>query len=88
MSEATRRSLRTFVQSAVALAVVLPAIVDASGVAAGLPWAAGAAAAAAATLSRIMALESVQRLLPRPLRTGAGDGRQLAALLRSERRRG
>ncbi|MFD4589551.1 hypothetical protein [Streptomyces rubiginosohelvolus] len=87
MSEATRRSLRTFVQSAVALAVALPAIVDASGVAAGLPWAAGAAAAAA-TLSRIMALESVQRLLPRPLRTGADDGRELAALLRSERRRG
>ncbi|MFE2291000.1 hypothetical protein [Streptomyces sp. NPDC059452] len=87
MSEATRRSLRTLVQTAVALAVALPALVDASGVAEGLPWAAGAAAVAAA-LSRIMALDSVQRLLPRPLHTGADDGRELAALLRAERRRG
>ncbi|MFJ4969261.1 hypothetical protein [Streptomyces sp. NPDC088755] len=87
MSEATRRSLRTLVQTAVALLVALPALVDASGVAASLPWAAGAVAVAA-VLSRIMALESVQRLLPRSLRTGADDGRRLAELIRSERRRG
>ncbi|MGW9305595.1 MULTISPECIES: hypothetical protein [Streptomyces] len=87
MSEATRRSLRTLVQTAVALAIALPALVDASDVTESLPWAAGAVTAAA-VLSRIMALDSVQRLLPRPLRTGLDDGRALAALLRAERRRG
>ncbi|MFI1826317.1 hypothetical protein ACH41E_07655 [Streptomyces sp. NPDC020412] len=68
MSEAARRTARTVLQSAVGIAVVLPAIVDASGVPATLPWVAGALAVAA-TLARVMALDGVQRLLPPWLRT-------------------
>ncbi|MEU7134499.1 hypothetical protein [Streptomyces sp. NPDC046261] len=78
MSEATRRTLRTLLQTAVALAVVLPAIVDAAGIPATLPWVAGALTAAGA-LTRVMALPAVQILLPTWLRTeqpaGADRGR-------------
>ncbi|QDY78496.1 hypothetical protein [Streptomyces qinzhouensis] len=82
MSEAARRTARTVLQSAVGIAVALPAIVDASGLPATLPWVAGALAVSGA-LARIMALESVQRLLPawlgghhsRPAPEGAADGR-------------
>ncbi|MEO3974266.1 hypothetical protein [Streptomyces sp. CAU 1734] len=67
------------------IAVALPAIVGASGIPAALPWVAGALAVAGG-LARIMALDSVQRLLPPWLRTepaaprtasdtGAADGR-------------
>ncbi|MFI6286865.1 hypothetical protein ACIBCM_19310 [Streptomyces sp. NPDC051018] len=68
MSEATRRTVRTVLQSAVGIAVVLPAIADASGLPATLPWVAGALAVAGA-LTRIMAVDGVQRLLPPWLRT-------------------
>ncbi|MEU2850524.1 MULTISPECIES: hypothetical protein [Streptomyces] len=68
MSDATKRTLRTVLQTAVGLAVVLPAIVDASGVPATLPWVAGALAAAGG-LARVMALPAVQALLPAWLRT-------------------
>lgn len=71
MSEAARRTARTVLQSAVALAVVLPAVVDAAGLPATLPWVAGALAAAGA-LTRVMAVPAVQSLLPAWLRTTPG----------------
>ncbi|MFG2721584.1 hypothetical protein ACGFW5_25330 [Streptomyces sp. NPDC048416] len=79
MSEAAKRTLRTVVQTAVALAVALPALVDASGLPADLPWIAGALAVAGG-LARVMALPRVQALLPGWLSTegddtGAADGR-------------
>ncbi|MHC0429984.1 hypothetical protein ACX6XY_07325 [Streptomyces sp. O3] len=67
MSEATTRTLRTLLQTAVGLAVVLPSAVEASGLPATLPWVAGALTAAGA-LTRVMALPGVQALLPRWLR--------------------
>lgn len=73
MSDAAKRTARTVLQTAVAFAVVLPAIVDVSGIPATLPWVAGALAVAGA-LTRVMALPGVQRLLPRWLRT---DGPEL-----------
>ncbi|AZK95923.1 MULTISPECIES: hypothetical protein [Streptomyces] len=82
MSEAARRTARTVLQTAVGIAVALPAIVDASGLPATLPWVAVALAVSGA-LARIMALPSVQRLLPARLGgyrsehapEGAADGR-------------
>ncbi|GAA2715922.1 MULTISPECIES: hypothetical protein [Streptomyces] len=74
MSDATRRMLRTVLQTAVALALALPAIVDASGIPASLPWVAGALAVAGG-LARVMALPAVQALLPAWLRTGPSAGR-------------
>ncbi|MGW0361982.1 hypothetical protein [Streptomyces sp. NPDC002990] len=62
MSEAAKRTLRTVVQTALAIAVLLPAAVDASGIPATLPWVAGALAAA--VLTRLMAVPGVQALLP------------------------
>jgi hypothetical protein len=61
MSPATKRSIRTVIQTVVGLAVALPAIVDASGPGA-LPWAAGAVAVAGG-LARVMALPAVEQLL-------------------------
>ncbi|WP_374986318.1 hypothetical protein [Streptomyces fradiae] len=76
MSEAAKRTARTVLQSAVGIAVVLPAVVDAAALPETLPWVAGALAVAGA-LTRIMALDAVQRLLPSWLRTapGGADGR-------------
>ncbi|MFI8289278.1 hypothetical protein EAO71_28920 [Streptomyces sp. ms191] len=76
MSDAAKRTARTVLQSAVGIAVVLPAIVDASGIPETLPWVAGALAVAGA-LTRVMALPAVQTLLPSWLRSTAGgaDGR-------------
>ncbi|MFD7339289.1 hypothetical protein ACFV98_25230 [Streptomyces violascens] len=68
MSEAAKHALRTVLQTAVGLALALPAIVDASGVSASLPWVAGALAVAGG-LARVMALPAVQILLPGWLRT-------------------
>ncbi|MCF6523061.1 hypothetical protein [Streptomyces sp. JJ36] len=67
MSEAAIRTARTVLQTAVALAVVLPAVVEASGVPETLPWVAGALAVAGG-LARVMALPQVQAFLPRRLR--------------------
>ncbi|MFJ2892482.1 MULTISPECIES: hypothetical protein [unclassified Streptomyces] len=64
MSTAAKRTIRTVIQGAVGLAVVLPAIVDASGVPASLPWVAGALAVAGG-LARVMALPGVEALLDR-----------------------
>ncbi|MFF8830652.1 hypothetical protein [Streptomyces sp. NPDC015131] len=77
MSDAAKRTARTVLQTAVGIAVVLPAIVDASGVPATLPWVAGALAVAG-SLARIMALDAVQNLLPAWLSSaspGAADDR-------------
>ncbi|GGT31947.1 hypothetical protein [Streptomyces purpureus] len=68
MSDAAKRTARTILQTAVAIAVVLPAVVDASGIPASLPWVAGSLAVAGA-LTRVMALPVVQRLLPSWLRS-------------------
>ncbi|MFI5808870.1 hypothetical protein [Streptomyces sp. NPDC051561] len=68
MTDAAKRTARTIVQTAVALAVALPAIVDASGIPAALPWVAGALAVAGG-LARVMALPSVQSMLPAWIRT-------------------
>ncbi|CAM5699878.1 hypothetical protein [Streptomyces aurantiogriseus] len=70
MSEAAKRTLRTVLQTAVGLCVLLPAVVDAAGIPETLPWVAGALAAAAG-VTRAMALPAVQALLPGWLRTGA-----------------
>lgn len=71
MKDSTKRTIRTVVQTAVALAVLLPAIVDAAGIPATLPWVAGSLAAAGG-LARVMAIPGVQALLPGWLRTDDG----------------
>lgn len=68
MSDTAKRTARTVLQTAVGIAVVLPAIVDAADLPETLPWVAGALAVAGA-LTRVMALPGVQRLLPGWLRT-------------------
>ena len=89
MSEAVKRTLRTVLQTAVGLCVLLPTLVDTAGVPRTLPWAAGALAVAAA-VTRVMAVPGVQALLPAWLRTDApantdADLRSLAES-RTERR--
>ncbi|WP_435969298.1 hypothetical protein [Streptomyces sp. Qhu_M48] len=68
MSDADKRTLRTILQTALGIAVILPAIVNAAGIPQALPWVAGALAVAGG-LTRVMALPGVQRLLPGWLRT-------------------
>ncbi|MER8042272.1 hypothetical protein [Streptomyces sp. NPDC094032] len=67
MSEAAKRTARTVLQTAVGIAVVLPALVDASGIPATLPWVAAALTVAGA-LTRVMAYPALQVLLPSWLR--------------------
>ncbi|MEV6614274.1 hypothetical protein AB0N31_10700 [Streptomyces sp. NPDC051051] len=90
MQDSTKRTARTILQTAIGIAVVLPAVVDASGIPAALPWVAGALAIAGG-FTRVMAVPGVQRLLPGWLRTD-GAGRQdddvLAALKRAGRESG
>ncbi|MFD3911189.1 hypothetical protein [Streptomyces sp. NPDC058603] len=64
MSPAAKRTVRTIIQGAVAFAVALPAIVDASGIPESLPWVAGALAVAGG-LARTMALPQVEAILDR-----------------------
>ncbi|WP_031487610.1 hypothetical protein [Streptomyces bicolor] len=71
MSTDTKRALRTVVQTAVGLAVALPAIVAALGIQT-LPWLA-VVLAVAGGFARVMALPQVQALLPRWLRTDAPE---------------
>jgi hypothetical protein len=90
MSEAAKRSLRTVLQTAVGLCLLLPATSDQAGLPDTLPWAAGALAVAGG-LARVMALPGVQALLPAWLRTETtpnGDGalRALAAAEKGTRR--
>jgi hypothetical protein len=68
MKDTSKRTARTVLQTAVGVAVALPGIVDASGVPAALPWVAGSLAVAGG-FARVMALPSVQQLLPAWLRT-------------------
>ncbi|MEU5417696.1 hypothetical protein [Streptomyces sp. NPDC020667] len=72
MTDATRRTIRTTVQTAITLAALLPAIVSAAGIPETLPWAAGALALAAG-LTRTMAIPGVQALMPTWLRTTHPD---------------
>ncbi|MFJ9961088.1 hypothetical protein [Streptomyces avermitilis] len=69
MSDATRRTIRTAFQTAVAIAAGLPAIVGASGLTDAVPGVAAALAVAAA-VTRVMALPVVDSLLPSWLRKG------------------
>jgi hypothetical protein len=71
MQDSTKRTARTVLQTAVGIAVMLPAIVSASGVPEALPWVAGALAIAGG-FARVMALPGVQQLLPGWLRTDDG----------------
>ncbi|MFF7096426.1 hypothetical protein ACFY9A_29125 [Streptomyces rubradiris] len=73
MRDENKRVLRTVLQTLVGVAVALPGIVTASGVPESLPWVAGALAVAGG-FARVMALPSVQGLLPGWLRTGEGAG--------------
>ena len=84
MSEAAKRTLRTVVQTAAGLCVLLPAVVDAAGVPDTLPWAAGALAVAAG-VTRVMALPAVQALLPGWLRTDAPANGDAALLSLADR---
>lgn len=68
MTNDTKRAFRTALQTAVGVAVALPMIVQASGIPEALPWVAGSLAVAGG-FARVMALPSVQRLLPSWLRT-------------------
>ncbi|MEU3610900.1 hypothetical protein ABZ725_01105 [Streptomyces sp. NPDC006872] len=89
MSEAAKRTLRTVVQTAVGLCVLLPTVVDAAGIPETLPWVAGALTAAAG-MTRIMALPAVQALLPSWLRTDArpNEDTELLSLARTTDERG
>ncbi|MGW1770629.1 hypothetical protein [Streptomyces sp. NPDC002104] len=64
MTPENKRSIRTAMQTAVALALALPAIVAAAGIPDALPYVAGALAVAGG-LARVMALPSVEALLDR-----------------------
>ncbi|MEW2621247.1 hypothetical protein [Streptomyces sp. NPDC048106] len=89
MSEAAKRTLRTALQTAVGLCVLLPTLVDTLGVPRTLPWAAGVLAVAAG-VTRMMAVPGVQALLPAWLRTADRPNtdaqlRSLAAAAPTER---
>ncbi|MFR9795497.1 hypothetical protein ACL02U_06250 [Streptomyces sp. MS06] len=79
MSDANRRALRTLVQTTLALAALLPTIVDTAGLPRTLPYLGGCLAVAAG-LSRVMSLPSVQRLLPGWLRADAAPNGDSALL--------
>ncbi|MCY0942611.1 hypothetical protein [Streptomyces antarcticus] len=64
MTPANKRTVRTALQTAVALALTLPAIVAAAGIPDALPWVAGALAVAGG-LARVMQLPTVEALLDR-----------------------
>ena len=68
VKDSTKRTVRTVLQTAVGVAVALPAIVAASGIPEALPWVA-ASLAVSGGFARVMALPSVQALLPSWLRT-------------------
>lgn len=69
MKDSTQRTARTTLQTAIGFAVVLPAIVAASGIPEALPWVAGALAISGG-FARVMAVPGLQKLLPAWLRTG------------------
>ncbi|WP_405659710.1 hypothetical protein [Streptomyces sp. RK9] len=86
MTDATRRTIRTVVQTVLALAAGLPLIIEAAGIpqtAAGI----GVALAVAGGITRVMALPVVENLLPRWLRTPIPDDELLALDRKSGGRR-
>ncbi|MFE1770258.1 hypothetical protein [Streptomyces sp. NPDC059008] len=83
MTDATRRTIRTVLQTTVALAVLLPTIVEASGIPASLPWVAGALAVAGG-LARVMALPGVQAVMPGWLRSEPRPDDELRALAKGD----
>ncbi|MFI9063050.1 hypothetical protein ACIGQE_14385 [Streptomyces sp. NPDC053429] len=81
MTDASRRTARTIVQTVLALAAGLPLIIDAAGIpqaAAGV----GIALAVAGSITRVMALPVVDRLLPAWLRTAPVSDAELLELVR------
>lgn len=85
MTDATRRTVRTVVQTVLGLAAGLPLIIDAAGIpqtAAGV----GVALAVAGGITRVMALPVVENSLPGWLRTAPGGDAELLALTRQEDR--
>ncbi|WP_330261778.1 hypothetical protein [Streptomyces sp. NBC_00539] len=79
MTDAQRRTVRTVVQTVLALAAGLPLIIDASGIpqtAAGV----GVALAVAGGVTRVMALPVVEALLPAWLRAAPDRDAELLAL--------
>lgn len=72
MKDSTKRTVRTVLQTGLGFAVALPAIVSASGIPEALPWVVGGLGVAGG-FARVMALPSVQLLLPGWLRTDTGD---------------
>ncbi|MER6917022.1 hypothetical protein ABT354_35705 [Streptomyces sp. NPDC000594] len=64
MKDTSKRTVRTVLQTGVALAAALPGIVSASGIPGTLPWVAGALAVAGG-VTRVMALPVVEAVLDR-----------------------
>ncbi|MCF2531761.1 hypothetical protein [Yinghuangia soli] len=81
--DAARRTIRTVVQTAIAIAAALPLLVAASGLPESLPGV-GVALAVAAGFTRVMALPAVDALLPRWLRLADPDADLRQALERRE----
>ncbi|MFD5874083.1 hypothetical protein [Streptomyces sp. NPDC060322] len=82
MTDASRRTLRTVVQTVLALTAGLPLIIDAAGIpqtAAGV----GLALAVAGGVTRVMALPVVENLLPGWLRSAPSADDELLALDRT-----
>ncbi|MFJ2718986.1 hypothetical protein ACIQCF_04460 [Streptomyces sp. NPDC088353] len=75
MKDSSKRTARTVLQTAVGTAVMLPAIMSASGIPETLPWVA-VGLAAAGGFARVMALPGVQALLPGWLRTDDAASRE------------
>ncbi|MFB7496108.1 hypothetical protein ACFC09_15675 [Streptomyces sp. NPDC056161] len=73
MSIEAKRTARTVLQTAVGVAVALPLLFQEGGIPDTWPWAATALAVAGG-FARVMALPSVQALLPGWLRTDEGTG--------------
>ncbi|AUG78105.1 hypothetical protein CFP65_3305 [Kitasatospora sp. MMS16-BH015] len=68
MTDSTRRTLRTAVQTLLGLLTALPLLVSTAGLPATLPGL-GVALAVATAVTRVMALPVVENLLPTWLRT-------------------
>ncbi|MGW2542392.1 hypothetical protein ACWC5I_16335 [Kitasatospora sp. NPDC001574] len=73
MTEATRRTIRTGLQSLLGLLAALPLLVSTAGIPETLPGVAVALTVAGA-VTRVMALDVVEQLLPAWLRTPKGEG--------------
>ncbi|MEV6395601.1 hypothetical protein AB0M39_12615 [Streptomyces sp. NPDC051907] len=83
MTDSTRRTLRTVVQTVLGLAAGLPLIIDAAGI----PQTASGVALALAVASgatRVMALPVVEALLPRWLRAAPHSDDELLTLDRNQ----